>query len=314
MTPATEPQPADTVASLTRDDVQHLVLYFGVRLPPPIGDTADDRARRDNVALGQVASLRPANAEEMWLAARYVAAGAQADDQLRLALLHAANFERTRQINAQYSLMVRTANAARSVLLRVQTARRRLEADEAARVQGAVLAAGLLALLLGTRAAMGGRIEVEAGAVAEAATAEAAKDTAVAEAKAAGAKAAGAKAAALRGGQRPGWEAAPLEPPAPLTEEAQRLEKWAIAADRFATIFPMRTRLIRKFGKLPDDCGIEQPEPELLEAIRIGTKYSLRRADELSKAEVYFEAGNDRHLCQYEDVDEAVVDEPVSSG
>ena len=321
MAPATEPQPTDTCASFTRDDIQQLVLYFGGTLPPAIGGTADDRARRDNAALGQVAAMRPANADEMWLAARCVAAGAHADDQLRQLQLHAANFDRTRQINAQYALMVRTSGGARSILLRVQTARRRLELDAAACAQGAVLAAGLLALLLGTRAALGGQIEAVTEASAEAAAAEAAKVAAAAEAKAAAAvaaateaKEAAAAARAPRGAQRPA--PVPLPELPPLTLEEQEREKWLIAADRFATIFPLRTRLIRRFGQLPDDCGIEQPEPELLEAIRTGDGYSLLWADELTPAQVYINAGKDRFLCKYEEAGggEAAVPEPAGSG
>jgi hypothetical protein len=338
MTPPTEPQPGDTIASFTRDDAQQLVLYFGGCLPPAIGGTADDRARRDNAALGQVAAMQPANADEISLAARCVAAAAHADDQLRQLRLHAANYDRTRQINAQYALMVRTSGGARSLLLRVQTARRRLEMDAAACAQGAVLAAGLLALLLGTRAALGDRIEVEVEAAATAAAAEAEAEAArvaaaaeakvVAAAKAAAARVAAAAEARLAAGapqaaQRQAWQEAPLEPPAPLSEEEQEREKWHIAADKFATIFPLRTRLIRRFGKLPDDCGVEQPEPKLLEAIRTGDRYSLIWADGLSKAEVYINAGKDRHLCKYEDGDEggdvavvpeAIVPEPAVPG
>ena len=294
---ATDQPPADCCAAFSRNDVQQLVLYFGGSLPPAIGGTADDRARRDNAALGQVAAMRPANADEMWLAARCVAAGAHADDQLRQLPLHAANFDRTRQINAQYALMVRTSGGARSILLRVQTARRRLELDAAACAQGAALAAGLLALLLGTRAALGGQIEAVTEASAEAAAAEVAKVAAAAEAKEAAAAVKAAAAGGPRGAQRPA--PVPLPELPPLTPEEAERETWLIAADRYATIFPMRTRLIRRFGQLPDDCGIEQPEPELLEAIRTGDGYSLLWADELTPAQVYINAGKDRFLCKY---------------
>jgi hypothetical protein len=309
----TEPPPANACASFSRDDIQRLVLYFGGCLPPAMGGTADDRASRDKAALAQVAAMQPANAEEMGLAARCVAAGAHADDQLRQLRLHAANYDRTRQINAQYSLMVRTASGARSLLLRVQTARRRLEMDAAACAQAAALAAGLLALLLGTRAALGDRIEMATEASAEAAAAEAAAEAAKVAAAAEAKEAAAAAGRASRGAQGPARPVAPPEPP-PLTPEEQEREKWLIAADRFATIFPMRTRLIRRFGKLPDDCGIAQPEPALLEAIRTGDGYSLCRADELTPAQVYVEAGNDRFLCKYEEAGAAVVPALVDSG
>jgi len=308
---ATDPPSTDTGAAFTRDDIQQLVLYFGGSLPPAIGGTADDRARRDNAALGQVAAMRPANADEMWLAARSVAAGAHADDQLRQLQLHAANYDRTRQITAQYALMMRTSGGARSILLRVQTARRRLELDAAACAQGAVLAAGLLALLLGTRAALGGQIEAVTEASAEAAAAEVAKVAAAAEAKEAAAAVKAAAAGGPRGAQRPA--PVPLPELPPLTPEEAERETWLIAADRYATIFPLRTRLIRRFGQLPDDCGIAQPEPELLEAIRTGDGYSLLWADELTPAQVYINAGKDRFLCKYEET-EPVVAEPIASG
>ena len=101
-----------------------------------------------------------------------------------------------------------------------------------------------------------------------------------------------------------------------MTEEEKRLDALLFEADRFATIFPMRTRLIRRFGKLPDDCGIEPPEPEMLETIRTGDGVSLRWADELTPAEAYQNAGNDRHLCKYEEAGdgEAVMPEPANSG
>jgi hypothetical protein len=304
MTPTPEAPPVDAVPPLPRDVVHRVVLYFAGHLPAPPGDTADDRARRDSDALADVAALEPANAAEVTQAMRCVAAGIWADDQLRLARLHSEDFVRTQQILRQHAHMLRTADGARALLLRVQTARQRREKDSAGSERDAALARGLLAALMQERAAQTGPIEAD---VAKVAAAKAAVAAAKVVAEAAEAEAAAAEAARL---------AAAAEPPPPLTEEEQRLEKWAIAADRFATIFPMRTRLIRRFGKLPDDCGIEQPEPELLEAIRIGTKYSLRWADELTKAQVYVEAGKDRHLCKYEDEyeDGAVVAEPVDPG
>ena len=43
-------------------------------LPPPVSATPEDLAHRDRAAIAQVACLLPANADEVELAAQYVAA------------------------------------------------------------------------------------------------------------------------------------------------------------------------------------------------------------------------------------------------
>jgi hypothetical protein len=129
---AMDHQPAheqsDPTLRLPRDVYYQLVHTLRAALPP-IADTPDDVARRDNAAIAQVASLRPANADEASIAAQYVAANAHAMDCLRLAQEHRGDPSFALKCGAQAASMMRQARGARSLLLRVQTERRKLEAD-----------------------------------------------------------------------------------------------------------------------------------------------------------------------------------------
>ena len=117
------PEPPDLTHQLPRDIYYQLVHELRGALPPPLTDSAEDLARRDNAAIGEVACLLPANAEEADLAAQFVAANAQAMDRLRLARVHAADLACVLRCTAQSANMMRQARGARSLLLRVQTAR-----------------------------------------------------------------------------------------------------------------------------------------------------------------------------------------------
>ncbi len=72
------PQPPDLTLQLPRDIYYQIVHTLRRSLPPPLTASADDRARRDNTAIAEVACLLPANAEEVEIAAQFVAANAQA--------------------------------------------------------------------------------------------------------------------------------------------------------------------------------------------------------------------------------------------
>ena len=134
----------DAFRPLTRAVTHRVVSFFAGRLPTPLGDTANDRADRDNAAL---AALEPANDAEVTHAMRCVAAGAWADEQLRLAILYADDFGRSQQVMKQYALVMRTSDSTRSPLLRVQTARTRRETDSAGREQDAAVGRGMLVSL-----------------------------------------------------------------------------------------------------------------------------------------------------------------------
>ena len=96
----------------------------------PVSDAPEDLARRDHAAIAQVASLLPANADEVTLAAQYVAASARAIDLTRLAnRSRTTDHSFTLKCDAQAAGMMREARGARSLLLRVQAAREKREAD-----------------------------------------------------------------------------------------------------------------------------------------------------------------------------------------
>ena len=85
MDPSPEPEPPDLSLLLPRDAYYQLVHSLRALLPPPVTDTSEDEARRDNGAIAQVACLLPVTAAEATLAAQFVAAHAHAADCLRVA-------------------------------------------------------------------------------------------------------------------------------------------------------------------------------------------------------------------------------------
>ena len=124
-------------------------------LPPPVSASPEDRTRRDNAAIAQVACLLPANADEANLAAQYVAASAQALDSLRQAREDPSDAARAMQCIAQSACMMRQARGARSLLIRVQAVRQKREADNASLDRAAWLehcTTGLMADALGRTA------------------------------------------------------------------------------------------------------------------------------------------------------------------
>jgi hypothetical protein len=102
-------------------------------MPSPVSDRPEDLARRDHAAIADIASLLPANAEEVEIAVQFVSANAQAKECCRLMHLHTAtNIHTAMQCNAQSASMMSQARGARALLLRVQAARHKREADDAA--------------------------------------------------------------------------------------------------------------------------------------------------------------------------------------
>jgi hypothetical protein len=143
----------DLTLQLPRDTYYQIVHTLCASLPPPVTDRPEDLARRDNAAIAQVASLLPANADEADLAAQYVATSAHAMLCLRLAREYAtADHAFFLKYSAQAVGAMRQARGARSLLLRVQAARQKREADNAAADKAAWTehcAIGLMAEALG---------------------------------------------------------------------------------------------------------------------------------------------------------------------
>jgi hypothetical protein len=151
MEPHPEPERPDLAYLLPRDAYYHLIRTLRAALPAPVTDTPEDRACRDNAAIAQVASLLPANAAESSLAAQYVAANAQAMESLRLAQDPDMALRFVVKCRAQAIGSMRLSHAAMRLLLRIQAARQKTEADCVATDRAAWTehcAAGLMAQAL----------------------------------------------------------------------------------------------------------------------------------------------------------------------
>jgi hypothetical protein len=118
----------DIAYQLPRDMYYQLMHELCGSLPSPLTDSPEDLVRRNNAAIAQVASMLPANAEEANIAGRVVLASAQAMEALRESRQPGLAIKLILQCSAQSASMMRQANAARSLLLRVQAARQKREA------------------------------------------------------------------------------------------------------------------------------------------------------------------------------------------
>lgn len=146
------PESPDLTLLLPRSTYWQLVHELQSYLPPPIDDTPEARAHRDRAAIADVASMLPANAEEARIAVRSVSADAQATACIRQARKYEDDIGIFLKCTAQAASMMRQANAARSLLARLQATRRKREADEAASNQDAWTehaAVGLMAEVMG---------------------------------------------------------------------------------------------------------------------------------------------------------------------
>ncbi len=149
--PGMDPQPKPPASTLLplRDTYYQLVHTLRGLLPPPVTDTQEDLARRDNAAIAHVTSLLPVTADEADLTAHYVAAGACAMDCLRLAREFRGDPTVFLKCSAQASSMMREARAFRALLRSVQAERRKLEADSTAAERTEHCAPGLKPDVLG---------------------------------------------------------------------------------------------------------------------------------------------------------------------
>ena len=117
---------------LPADAYYQLIRMLRLTLPPPPTDSPDDLARRDHAAIARIAALAPTNAAEAELAAQFVAASEQWKDCLRLAQVRAREPNVAAKCRAQALGMMRQANSALRLLLRMQEVRAKREADHEA--------------------------------------------------------------------------------------------------------------------------------------------------------------------------------------
>jgi hypothetical protein len=127
-----QPPPADSAdlrVLLPRDAYYVLIHDLHTSLPPPLTDSPEDFARRDNAAIAKVASLLPATAAEAEVAGLFVAASARAGEALRSANKLGADPIHALRCTAQAAAMMRAAQGAVRTLQRLQAERRKQQAD-----------------------------------------------------------------------------------------------------------------------------------------------------------------------------------------
>ncbi len=131
------PNQTDFASQLPADAYYQLIRTLQQALPPPLSDSPDDLARRDHAAIARVAALHPANAAEADLAALFVAASEQCKDCLRLVQQPEITASWAMKCRAQANSMMRQAQSALRLLLRMQAARQKTEANSAANERAA---------------------------------------------------------------------------------------------------------------------------------------------------------------------------------
>ena len=146
-TAATE-DPTDPFQLLPKAVFRTIVADLYALVPPPHIKDPELIADRVHSAIASIASMVPANADECETALRVVIADARYKDAVRQARELFNDPIPAMKCQAQASLMMRTANAARAMLLRVQSARRKREAIPAACNQDAWTIHATEALLL----------------------------------------------------------------------------------------------------------------------------------------------------------------------
>jgi hypothetical protein len=305
------PPPPDAAPQLRRDLYHQIAHALRAALPPPLADTWQERDRRDRIAIGLAGTLCPVNAEEATIAAHYVVANAHGMDCMRL-LQESVGTPAWAKLDAQAHRAMREARGARSLLLRVQTARRRRAKDAAACIHdewAEHIAVSLMTETLDQAppAPVAAPPSPEPAPVAAplppmpapvaAPSPEQVSIAAPSPAPAPVATPSPMPAAAAA----PPYEPAPITPPLPpmpapaaappqaqpsspprapkQVKDAEPFFDLAAEAERYAIIYPRRAELIRRLGGLPYDCNFGPPEPELVRAIVTGTSPALRELD-----------------------------------
>ena len=241
----TAPIPLDY--RLLDDAYHHLVRTLCLTLPRPPGGSEQDLARRDHAAIARISALAPANAAEADLAAQFVAASEQWKEGLRLAQLPEAAPERAAQCRAWADRMMRQANSALRLLLRLQELRQKTEADNAASNRVAWIEHGATRMMAAALA------QQPAPAIS------------------------GEHLSAAPPAGLPSAPAAPEPEPAvrsPLAPEAGEAARdgedcgdIVAEAEYYAVLYPERAALIRRSGGLPGNISFGPPDADLVHAL-----------------------------------------------
>ncbi len=121
--------PVDALPKLPPAIARHTHFLLMEALPQPLTDAPEERAARDEAAIASLAALHPADAfEGRCLAARAVAADAQAMECMRLASAPRTEPARADRCRAQANAMMRASDAALRSLRAMQVARERVAA------------------------------------------------------------------------------------------------------------------------------------------------------------------------------------------
>ncbi len=106
------------------DDFHRLIFnMLRATLPPPVTASPEEAASRDRAITDAIASLNPANADQLLLAAQYIAATIHALDCLRPAHQAPDDEALHKRRSTSSASMLRQARGARSLLFRLQTDR-----------------------------------------------------------------------------------------------------------------------------------------------------------------------------------------------
>ncbi len=124
----TTEDPPDPLHQLSASAYRFVVHQLYQQLPLPFGADPEHTALVIEAAIARIASMLPANAYEAEIATRVVTADAQAGDCIRHARTLFNDPKPAMKCHAMANSYMRTANAACSLLLRVQTARHKREA------------------------------------------------------------------------------------------------------------------------------------------------------------------------------------------
>jgi hypothetical protein len=248
------PYQLDPEMQLQRDIYYEAAQTLRGSLPPPIEDTPEGWLRRDRTAIATVASLVPASSAEARLAAHHVAAVAHSDEALRQAVQQAADRKRVAQLRAQSASMGREARGFLGSLLRLQAVRQKREATDASRDNADWT----------ERSAFG--LMTEAMEIMPPAPLPAAAPLTAAPSP--------PPAAEL-----PPSRFLPPQDYSEWSEEEKRQDRLSARASRYAILNTKNVQIIRKLGRLPDNCDFEPPDPELLHEIIHGNHPNLLWAD-----------------------------------